>query len=498
MEYKESNDELTEQSNRIDEAKLDADDPPVEMPEPISYIPPYDKIINRIIYLFDNDRNSPELLQLLQEFSISLKIPDFPVEKIISKYDIFQLLLSISSQSQYDILQQMGLTLINQILSQNDKYVILFVNIEGSVEALLSLLQSECTSDFFCTIIEILFYIFKEKTVGRKQLDSLSFVPYFLEICENISESIQEVPLQDIVIDKLTDQQKIIKQSLSIFDIVLQNINDYSEEDLMKLIHIFIVSYRNPFNDLIIFTLPLLRQIFAYYKKNPEKGPWDVLNDSGLLEICCTMFQDLPPIFQDTMLQLLIYLTSFNDEDGHALILSRINLSTIFNYLMSFDPENGFFEERFKSASKVASNILRFQPDALKVVLSEEIHGFYNTIFDQGTADVKRILGFGIFAMLDNLSGSEILELFDSDIVLNAFISLETATGEDLYTLLLNLSRSLYHIFGVRPDIINTNENYQQFKDECVQFLQSLEESDDSKTSLLASSMLSDYFQEAL
>ena len=498
-EYKEQNDDDSGLENRIDNAeynKNDAPDPPVEIPDKINFIPPYETLIQQISDLFEKQRDSPELLQKIQDFSICMKTKSIPGPSFYTKYNVFPLLLTISSQTDFDELQQMGLTLIDEILSKNADNVIEFVHVEGSVESILSLMESECTCDFLCTVIEILYFIFKEKPEGREILNSLSFVPVFIEFLNNIASSFEQIPKNEISIDNLTEYQKIIKQSLSILDIIIDNISDYGEEHFVNLINIFVQSYHNPFYDLIVFTLPLIRKIFDFFKDDAEKGPWDIMISSGLLDICCTSVPDLPPLFQDPMLQSLMYLTSLNDEDGHALLLEKVNLSNIYSYLMSFDTSSGIFEERFKSACKIASNMLRFQPDALEIVLSDDIHNFYNFVFDQGTSDIKRNLGFGIFAMLDNLSGSDILQLFNTDLILKSFVSLETAQGDDLYAFLLNLSRSLYHIFGSHSDFLITSQYFQEFKEECIGFLHGLEDSDDSKLSLLATSILSDYFPE--
>ena len=492
-EYKEDI-ESSNQKERLESVNItEADDPPVEEPPKPSL--PITEMLKKAKSIYGDSEKVLELADILNQLNLQWSIYH-PSLVFLRNNAIFPFLLDLTKVDEFPVLQESSLALLEFLLKLGNTFIDDFVSIKDSVMTIFSILSREAMPEIQCDVLGILYLLFDEN--GQKQakkiLEEHNFTGQFLEYTRNIAEMIENIDSENE--NELHQFQNIMNKALQFILLFLDDPEFEFSKVYDFIIPIFVSAYSHPFNELVIATLPLLDSIFQLTKNERDLNPWEILESTTLLDIICTRIQNLDSSLQDAMLQCLMYLTAQPEDDGHALILERVTLNDLFDFLMDFDKEKSVYDERFKSGCKIVANLMTFEPDALDIILSDEIHQFFVSIFEEGTSNVKQSLAFGLFALLDNLTGTDVIRLFSTDLVLNAFLSIETAQGDELYIFLSNLSRCFCHLFMVASEVQITSDYYQEFIKECSKFLHSLDTSDNSKLSLLVDSLISDYFPE--
>ena len=424
----------------------------------------------------DSSGNGENILDVLKHMRNvwSVKRPRI---KFFVESGCMEKLLQFSAQDTFADVQAAALSLIIMLIQDKD-FLYAFIENEEALSLFCSLLsvENEISFNYDVQVMEIIF----DNKDGREKINALGLVNGMLEICDRAAENIED-PESIATFEAFT---KIISK-------ILVNQSEFSAETIKTIATIFVKCYSHPFTHLIYMTYPLVRSIFDRFTH-----PWEILVETGFLDIFCQIIPSLNRSDQGIMLQILLYLTAQDDEDGQALILERINTQTILGFLISFDRSTCLTDETFKTAGKVLSNMMRYDAHAVNAVMKESSVDFLNFVFDEGTADVKRIFGFAILHLLCASQKEDAMALFTTDLVIKAFKSLETAKRDELYEFLIGIAGCFCKIFGPGCNYSFCGEKYKTFYDDVSEFLDDVIEQngDNEKILLVAESLELDYF----
>lgn len=410
------------------------------------------------------------ILDLRALEGIITRNPNIIIPDVIAGIDPFELMFFLVSQETNEAVRVKTLNIIS-IICQNNDYLVGIVASSEIAELIYSLIYSNNFNiQLTCVQIVSLFYTNEE---GNN----------FIQM-NNVTEKLLAWSLE--LTESFTPNSQLIVHSLvAVYTELLKNIDFTSDEsNLVQLCEIYARCFATPTKIMVSSAFYLISTVMN------SASSIVILQDTGFLESIIGILNTEEKECYKHVFNNLILISITASASDWTIFQKFVTISDVYDFLCRAE----FDESYYKLGLEFAANMVVKDENSIAVLLSHEVDELFRFIMANCIFEYKIIVTYTVFSALSFAGTLNIVAFMHAKYFEDCIDTISAARENDAKQLLKALGRGLSAIVPMLPieEIAGTIEQIAQTVKEIY------DQVTDETVSIIAASILEDYFPEYL